>query len=92
MPKEKIVSVGVCRKCGEQIIRSYPCNVAVCTCESVTQIALEPAMIVDSKSYAKLSRIAKMADVSIERLLEVLLEVSMKKLEQKGLINLAQKT
>ena len=92
LPREKIVSVGICRKCGEQIIRPYPCDTAVCTCESATLIKLEPAMVVDSKSYAKLSRIAKIADVSVERLVQVLLETYIEKLYEKGLINLAQKT
>ena len=90
MPKEKIVSVGICRKCGEQIIRPYPCDVAVCTCESATLVKLEPAMVVDGKSYAKLSNLAKFANVSVERVLEVLLEVYIEKLEEKGLINLCK--
>ena len=91
MRKERIVSIGVCPRCGEQIVRPYPCNVAVCTCESATPIKLEPAMVVDGKSYAKISRIAKLADVSVDRVLEVLLETYIEELEEKGLLNLVKK-
>ena len=90
MRKEKIVSVGVCPRCDKQIVRPYPCDTAVCTCESVTPIKLEPALVIDKKSYAKLSNIAKFADVSVERVLEVLLETYIEKLEEKGLLNLVK--
>jgi len=91
LPREKIVSVGICRKCGEQIIRPYPCDVAVCTCESTVEVSLEPAMVVDGKSYAKLSNLAKFAGVSVKKVLEVLLKTYIEKLEKEGLINLVQK-
>jgi len=51
---------------------------------------LEPALVIDKKSYAKLSNIAKFADVSVERVLEVLLETYIEKLEEKGLLNLVK--
>ena len=91
LTKEKIVSVGICRKCGEQIIRPYPCDVAVCTCESATLVKLEPAMVVDGKSYARLDRIAKSANVSTEKVVKVLLDTAIEELEQKGLLNLVKK-
>jgi len=86
----KIVSVGECKKCGRQIIRHYPCDVAICTCESVVKVKLEPAMLLDDKSYAKLSNLAKFAGVSIEKVLEVLVEVTEQKLMEKGLLNLVK--
>jgi len=47
-------------------------------------------MVVDGKSYAKISRIAKLADVSVDRVLEVLLETYIEELEEKGLLNLVK--
>ena len=90
MPKQKIISVGVCPKCGKEFVRPYPCDIAICRCESVIEVPLEPAMVVDSKSYALLDTIAKTANVSVERVLEVLLETYIEKLEEKGLINLCK--
>ena len=88
--KPTIVSVGICPNCKKEFIRPYECNYAVCDCESVRLIPLEPAMIVDSKSYAKLSQLAKFANVSIEKVLEVLVEVTEQKLMEKGLLNLVK--
>ena len=86
----KIVSVGVCPACGREFVRPYECTHAVCDCESATLIKLEPAMVVDGKSYAKISRIAKLADVSVDRVLEILLETYIEELEEKGLLNLVK--
>jgi len=88
--KEKIVSVGICPNCKKEFIRPYECNYAVCDCESVRLIPLEPAMVIDKKSYAKLSNLAKFANVSVERVLEVLLDTYIEKLEEKGLLNLCK--
>ena len=86
----KIVSVGICPDCKKEFIRPYECDIAVCKCKSVRLIPLEPAMIVDGKSYAKLSNLAKFANVSVERVLQVLLDTHIEKLEEKGLINLVK--
>ena len=86
----KIVSVGVCPACGKEFVRPYECTHCTCDCESVRLIPLEPAMIVDGKSYAKLSNLAKFAGVSVEKVFEVLMETYIEKLEEKGLINLVK--
>ena len=90
MPKQKIISVGVCPKCGKEFVRPYPCDIAICRCESVIEVPLEPAMVVDGKSYARLDRIAKSANVSTEKVVKVLLDTAIEELEEKGLINLCK--
>ena len=89
--KEKIVAVGVCPTCGKEFIRPYECTYAACDCESVRLIPLEAAMVIDSKSYAKLSNLAKFAGVSVQKVVNVLLDTAIEELEQKGLLNLVKK-
>jgi len=48
-------------------------------------------MVVDGKSYARLDRIAKSANVSTEKVVKVLLDTAIEELEQKGLLNLVKK-
>ena len=88
--KPTIVSVGVYPACGREFVRPYECTHAACDCESARLIPLELAMVIDKKSYAKLSNLAKFANVSVQRVLEVLLETYIEKLEEKGLINLCK--
>jgi hypothetical protein len=88
--KVKIVSVGECMKCQKEFVRPYPCDVAVCTCDSAIEVALEPALILPSRDYARLSKLAKMADVSVQKLFETLLDVYIDELYAKGLVNIAK--
>jgi hypothetical protein len=88
--KVKIVSVGECPKCHKIIVRGYPIDTAVCVCESAVEVALEPALVLPSRSYARLSKLAGLANVTVERLVEVLLDIYIKELYQKGLLKLAK--
>lgn len=45
----KFVMVGKCPKCKKQIIRGDLINTAVCTCESVVEVKLSPAIKVGKK-------------------------------------------
>jgi hypothetical protein len=87
----KIISVGECPKCHDIIVRGYPIDTAVCTCESAIEVALEPALVLPSRSYARLSKLAKMANVTVEKLVQVLLDTYIDELYAKGLVNLVKK-
>jgi hypothetical protein len=87
----KIISVGECPKCGKRLIRAYPIDTAVCTCDSAIEVPLDLAFVVSKRVYVRLSNIAKMANVTVERLVEVLLDTYIDELYQKGLLNLVKK-
>jgi len=93
MEKEKvrIVSVGECPKCHKIVVRSYPIDMGICRCESVVQVALEPAIVVSKKRYLWLENLANQANVTVDRLVEVLLDTYIDELYQKGLVNLVKK-
>lgn len=89
--KVKIVSVGECPKCHKIIVRGYPIDTAVCTCESTIEVALEPAIVVSKGYYLQLENLANRAGVSVQKLVETLLNTTLNELYQKGLVNLVKK-
>jgi hypothetical protein len=84
--KVRFVMIGTCPNCGEEFIRKPPVDAAVCLCtvkaaekqglnplpEPIV-IPLKPAIALSNREYAKFSRIAELASVSIEQLINGLL-------------------
>jgi len=67
IPKELLVMVGACEKCGKKIIRPYPCDSGVCLCESETLVPLEPhvKIILRMRNGRKLREIISRSKISI---------------------------
>ena len=74
--KVQFKAIGTCAKCGREIIRPSECTHAVCyhNPEPVI-ITLEPALIVPDKLLEPYQKIAESAQVSVEDLVNKVLEV-----------------
>jgi len=69
---------GTCEKCGKEILRPYPADAAVCKCESTTLVDLTLVMVVPKNIYRKYRKIAEIAQVDTEQLINKVLEVGLK--------------
>lgn len=76
--KVKLVAVGACEKCGREFVRPFPCDAAVCNCESATLVPLETVLVMPESLYKKYEQIASLAEVSVEDLVNAVLEVGLK--------------
>lgn len=76
--KVKYVAVGVCERCGKEFVRDPLCTHAACDCQSVTAVPLHPAVILPSRLHKQLSCIAELAGVSVEALVNKMLEFAAK--------------
>ena len=92
--KLRYVMIGQCSKCGVEMVRSADCTVGVCTCESVTEVPLQPTILFrPSRLLGKLERLCP-ANISLERFvnalmaagLEVVEKMSSQELKKRGLI------
>lgn len=77
----KIVSVGVCPNCHKEHVRPYPCDAAICTCKSTQVVPLELGLILPTRMYNKFQKIANRAGVSLELLVNKVLEFGVEKLK-----------
>ena len=69
---------GTCEKCGKEILRPYPADTAFCQCESVTIVPLELAVVLPESLYKKYERIASLAQIDTEALIQKVLEIGIK--------------
>ena len=88
----KYVAVGKCERCGREFVRPPACTDAVCGCQSATPVPLHPALILPVKLHKRLKRIAGLAHISVEvlvnKLLEVAAEEKLGELKQKESVDL----
>jgi hypothetical protein len=90
--KIRYVAVGECPHCHEQFIRPPKCTAAACLCatkaaekqglnplpEPIT-IPLSPALLLPASIYKRYTKLAKLAEISVERLVNAVLEEGAKK-------------
>ena len=81
MAKIRYLMVGECERCGREFVRPAPCDIAVCDCESAREIPLQPVLILPTRMYNKFRKVADRAGVSIDLLVNKVLELGVKKLE-----------
>jgi len=81
MAKIRYLMVGECERCGREFVRPAPCDIAVCDCESAREVPLEPVLILPTRMYNKFRKVADRAGVSIDLLVNKVLELGVKKLE-----------
>jgi hypothetical protein len=90
--KIRYVAVGECPRCHQQFIRPPECTAAVCDClnPNPTVIPLSPALLLPASIYKRYAEIAELAEVSVEVLVNAVLEEAAKKKlkELKSLPNL----
>jgi hypothetical protein len=90
--KVKFVMVGQCSVCGEEFIRKPPVNVAVCLCATKAAekkglnplpepiiISLSPALLLPVSIYKRYAKIAELAEISVERLINAMLKEGAKR-------------
>jgi len=63
----KVVACGRCPSCGKTLIRQLPADYGVCDCSSVTEIRLEPAILIWGKTLKMARRIAKEKGVTVDK-------------------------
>jgi hypothetical protein len=89
MEKVKIVKIGQCDKCGQVIIRPFECSHGVCDKHNApTTVHLEPVIVVAKDYYLRLIALANQANVSLEKLVDVLSNMTYEELYANGLLNL----
>jgi hypothetical protein len=83
--KVKFVSVGLCRKCGQEFVRPSSCTHAVCNCHNPEPIivTLEPALIIPEKLLKPYRKIAELTGVSDEDLANAILKVGIERFMEK---------
>ena len=74
--------IGHCERCGREFVRPAECDVAACDCTgNPHEIPLYPALILPTRVYNKFKKIADRVGVSIEVVVNKLLELGIEKLE-----------
>ena len=81
MAKIRYLMVGECERCGREFVRPAPCDIAVCDCESAREIPLQPVLILPTRMYNKFRKVADRAGVSIDLLVNKVLELGFEKLK-----------
>jgi hypothetical protein len=79
--KVRLVMFGQCPNCGAEFVRKSPCDTAVCDCQNPnpTVIPLSPVLLLPAFIYKHYAKIAELAEVSVERLVNAVLEEGAKK-------------
>lgn len=74
--KVKLVMIGTCPNCGKELKRKLPVDLAVCECRNpdVVAVPLSPALLLPNRVYAKWSKIAALANIDTEMLINKVLE------------------
>jgi hypothetical protein len=83
--KIRYIAVGECPRCRTQFVRPPECTAAVCDCQNPnpTLIPLAPALLLPTSIYKRYAKIAQLAGVPLEKLInEVLKEAARQKLEK----------
>ena len=81
MAKIRYLMVGECPNCGREFIRPPECDVAACDCESAREVQLHPTLILPTRMYNKFRKIADRAGVSIDLLVNKVLELGIEKIK-----------
>jgi len=71
--------VGTCPRCGKEFMRPAECDTAACDCESAVEVPLKPALIFPLRVYKRLQKAAEAAGVTIEGLVNAILEIGLEK-------------
>ena len=76
----KLVMIGECPRCGKEHTRKPPIDAAACLCKNpdAVLVPLSPALLLPARIYAKFSRLSQLAGVSVEKLVNALLEEAAK--------------
>jgi hypothetical protein len=83
--KPKIVMFGTCPNCGKEYQRKLPADAAACTCGNpdAVLVPLVPVLDLPSTLYKSYSKIAELAGVSVEQLVNELLTEAAREYVQK---------
>jgi hypothetical protein len=76
--KVRYVAVGVCPSCRKEFVRPPSCSHAICDCSSIIEVPLHPALILPERLYAKIKHVTDLAEVTVEALVNKMLEVAVK--------------
>jgi len=68
--KVRLRMIGTCPKCGRVLVRPYPADTAVCQCESIVFVPLQPAIILPSSLFKGVSKFAACSKVCAKELAE----------------------
>ena len=83
--KVRLVMFGLCKRCGREHVRKPPIDLTVCMCENPNYmpVPLTLAVSLSNGEHAKFSKIAQLAGVTTEQLVNKLLtEGAKQKLRQ----------
>lgn len=78
MAKIEYRMIGICTNCGREFVRPLECTHAACDCESAILVPLYPALILPPRMRRRFEKIADQANVSLERLINAVLEEGLK--------------
>ena len=81
MAKIRYLMVGTCERCGREFVRPADCDVAACDCQSAMEVPLHPVLILPTHIYNQFKNVADRAGVSIDLLVNKVLELGLKKFE-----------
>ncbi len=83
--KVKIIMFGRCPRCGKEYQRKPPADAAACVCSNPDAILvpLVPVLDLPSSLYKPYARLAELAGVSVEQLVNALLTTAAKEYVQK---------
>jgi len=73
--------VGECPRCGREFVRPPECDVAACDCESAREVPLHPVLILPTRIYNQFQKIADRAGVTIDALINRILELGIEKIK-----------
>lgn len=82
MTKLKYLIVGTCERCGREFVRPPECDVAACDCESAREVPLHPVLILPTRMFNKFKKVADRAGVSIDLLIDKVLELGIEKIKR----------
>jgi hypothetical protein len=79
--KAKLVMIGQCPECSKKYVRVPIVDAAACTCGNpdAVLVPLEPALILSASLYKRYAKIAELTGVSVEQLINALLEEAAKR-------------
>jgi len=87
MKKVRLIAIGTCPKCQAEIIRPSECTDGFCTCSNpYTLVPLKPTLIVPEKLLELYEKIAELAGVSVEELVNKVLEAGIEEWMKKHVV------
>ena len=91
LTKIKWIAVGTCPQCGKKLIRDVECDMAVCTCKSVSKVELTPVLILPPKLERFFEGYAKKFDATVDEVFFVMMYLGLKKVKKMGIVEFLAK-